>query len=308
MAGSDDSDNGSETNSDNSESRDTISIQDDAGEDGGTDKDDDGDDDTPHLKKRKIKLSKKDVKEFEREQRKRGIVYLARIPPHVTPSQIRELLSRYGELDRIYLVPEDRSITKRRAHMGGTKKVHYIEGWVEFKDKRIAQLVARCLNNQRMGGDINSRAFYKEDLWNIKYLRKYKWSGLQEKLSFDRVTKNQRIEAERRQAHKESEFYIARVSQANEWENRKKQKSTKQIPTKQTKKTTAASTTTEETTPTPQAATKSKKNSAGLEKIVRSFSQRRAAPDPTQSDVNRMDEDVLRKIFPQQRTATKKAT
>jgi ESF2/ABP1 family protein len=37
---------------------------------------------------------------------KRGVCYLSRVPPHMNPSHIRQMLSKYGEVLRIYLVPE----------------------------------------------------------------------------------------------------------------------------------------------------------------------------------------------------------
>jgi hypothetical protein len=37
---------------------------------------------------------------------KRGVCYLSRVPPHMNPSHVRQMLSKYGEVLRIYLVPE----------------------------------------------------------------------------------------------------------------------------------------------------------------------------------------------------------
>jgi ESF2/ABP1 family protein len=37
---------------------------------------------------------------------KRGVVYLSRVPPNMNPSHVRQMFSRYGEVQRIYLVPE----------------------------------------------------------------------------------------------------------------------------------------------------------------------------------------------------------
>lgn len=37
---------------------------------------------------------------------KRGVCYLSRVPPHMNPSHIRQLLSSFGEIQRLYLVPE----------------------------------------------------------------------------------------------------------------------------------------------------------------------------------------------------------
>lgn len=37
---------------------------------------------------------------------KRGVVYLARVPPFMKPAKVRHLLEMAGPIDRIYLVPE----------------------------------------------------------------------------------------------------------------------------------------------------------------------------------------------------------
>jgi ESF2/ABP1 family protein len=37
---------------------------------------------------------------------KRGVVYLSRVPPNMNPSHVRQMFSKYGEVQRIYLVPE----------------------------------------------------------------------------------------------------------------------------------------------------------------------------------------------------------
>lgn len=42
----------------------------------------------------------------------------------------------------------------------------FTEGWVEFKNKKIAKLVAKKLNNQAVGG--KKRNPWYEELWNIK--------------------------------------------------------------------------------------------------------------------------------------------
>ena len=42
----------------------------------------------------------------------------------------------------------------------------YTEGWVEFKSKRDAKLIAKQLNNQQVGG--RRRTPWYDDIWNIK--------------------------------------------------------------------------------------------------------------------------------------------
>tara|TARA_Y100000780_G_C13423539_1_gene316700 strand:+ start:210 stop:476 length:267 start_codon:yes stop_codon:yes gene_type:complete len=40
------------------------------------------------------------------EESKRGVVYIARVPPFMKPAKVRHLLEAVGPTDRIYLVPE----------------------------------------------------------------------------------------------------------------------------------------------------------------------------------------------------------
>ena len=93
---------------------------------------------------------------------------------------------------------------QKRKQRGGNKKVRYTEGWVEFADKDVAQMVAENLNNQPvgkaafistkmcqtyrsllpklfLGGRKNS--FFYSDIWNMKYLPGFKWQHLSEKKS-----------------------------------------------------------------------------------------------------------------------------
>ncbi len=60
--------------------------------------------------------------------------------------------------------------------MGGNKKGSFTEAWVEFEKKKVAKRVAAFLNNTRIGGKKSD--FFASDLWNIKYLHKFKWTDL----------------------------------------------------------------------------------------------------------------------------------
>lgn len=81
--------------------------------------------------------------------------------------------------------------------MGGKKGQKYIEGWVEFEDKKVARMVALSLNNTKMCNSINignkKRSFYAEDLWCIKYLPKFKWENLTEKLAYDARMRKEKL-------------------------------------------------------------------------------------------------------------------
>lgn len=55
--------------------------------------------------KRKIKRKKRFLQEVEKAD-KRGVCYLSHIPPKMDHIKLRQLLSQYGEIQRIYLTPE----------------------------------------------------------------------------------------------------------------------------------------------------------------------------------------------------------
>lgn len=61
--------------------------------------------DNGKVDRRKIKRKKQLLKEAANADM-RGICYLSRVPPHMDPLRLRQILSQYGEIQRIYLAPE----------------------------------------------------------------------------------------------------------------------------------------------------------------------------------------------------------
>eukprot|EP00457_Paulinella_chromatophora_P012472 gb/GEZN01012682.1/.p1 GENE.gb/GEZN01012682.1/~~gb/GEZN01012682.1/.p1 ORF type:complete len:246 (+),score=37.44 gb/GEZN01012682.1/:253-990(+) len=168
-------------------------------------------------KREKQPLSAKKMEKFQQAAEKRGVLYLARVPPNMTPQKVRHLLGQYGTILRAYFTPEDQAIRRRRKKHTGSKAKRFVDGWLEFEDKRIAKRVARALNNTAIGG--KKRSFYCEDMWNLKYLRKFKWTHLTEKIAYEKQMRDTRIRKEMTQASKESTFYLSRVEQALAIEN-----------------------------------------------------------------------------------------
>ncbi|RUP47924.1 hypothetical protein BC936DRAFT_145166 [Jimgerdemannia flammicorona] len=167
-----------------------------------------------------VKKSKKPVKpltpaalaEFQKALNRTGIVYISRVPPYMKPQKMRNMLEKFGEVGRVYLAPEDAKVAARRKKYGGNKKKNFTEGWVEFKDKKIAKQVALTLNTKPMGG--NKRNFYHDDLWNIKYLPKFKWHHLTERIAFENASRQQRLRTEIAQAQRENKAYVANVERS----------------------------------------------------------------------------------------------
>lgn len=143
-----------------------------------------------------------------------GIVYLSRIPPGMNPLKIRTLLSQYGTVGRLFLQPEDPSVRKRRKKSGGNTRKQFTEGWVEYEDKKIAKSVAQTLNNTNFGG--KKRYFYHDDIWNIRYLNKFKWVHISEKLAYEKAAREQRMRTEIAQVKRETNAFLENVDKGKE--------------------------------------------------------------------------------------------
>lgn len=139
-----------------------------------------------------------DAIEYAQTVQKRGVIYISRIPPFMKPNKVRNCFEAYGEVTRLYLAEEDSTKRKRRKLRGGNGSKQFTEGWVEFADKAIAKNVAASLNLQPIGtkkGD-----YYHDDLWNLKYLRGFKWEYLTEKIAYERRVRESKIKAAMLQA------------------------------------------------------------------------------------------------------------
>lgn len=103
------------------------------------------------------------------------------------------------------LFPEPGEKRKKRS----TK---FSEGWVEFASKRVAKTVAERLNNTKVGGKRRTR--YHDTLWNIKYLPRFKWAHLNERLAYEKAVRQQRMRTEIAQVKRETNFFIESVDKS----------------------------------------------------------------------------------------------
>jgi ESF2/ABP1 family protein len=127
----------------------------------------------------KTVLSHERMLESQAALAKTGVIYLSWIPPRLSPTRLRQLLSPFGSpVLRIFLAPESPAVYNRRVKFGGSRKKHFSEGWVEFEDKTVAKKVAKLLNAERIGSKKGDVLY--DDLWCIKYLPKFKWHHLTE--------------------------------------------------------------------------------------------------------------------------------
>lgn len=163
--------------------------------------------------------------EKKEKKRKRGIVYLSTIPKHMNITKIREIFSAYGQLGRVYLQLRDTEAgsdaPKRRRK---TCSKHFTEGWIEFESKRVAKYVAAHLNNTQVSTRKKSK-FY-DVIWNVKYLPRFKWVHLSERLAYEKAVHRHRLRTEIAQAKREATFFSHNVDKSKKLRragNRKEQ-------------------------------------------------------------------------------------
>ncbi|KAG7445974.1 uncharacterized protein BT62DRAFT_949914 [Guyanagaster necrorhizus] len=149
---------------------------------------------------------------FKAAQDRAGVIYISRIPPGMRPTKVRHLMSAYGEVGRVYLQQEDPRRAYLRRKYTSTKKPHYTEGWVEFKDKKVARSVAEMLNAQTIGGKKGTR--WRDDIWTMKYLPKFKWNMLTEQVAHEAALHTAKLRVELSQSRAEQQDYLKNVELA----------------------------------------------------------------------------------------------
>ncbi|CAH8551350.1 unnamed protein product [Dicrocoelium dendriticum] len=96
-----------------------------------------------------------------------GVVYLSSIPTGMNVALVSDVMSQFGTMGRIYLVPKSTKPKKFR---------QYEEGWVEFIDHKCAKRAAKRLNCTEVAG--SKRNPWYGELWNIRYLPGASWNDL----------------------------------------------------------------------------------------------------------------------------------
>jgi len=141
-------------------------------------------------------------------KKKPGIIFLSSIPPGFNVTTSIAFFSQFGKIGRVFLQPDMKEKSKRKDKLAR----NFTEGWIEFLSKRAAKEVASNLNNTPVGGKKRSKAH--DVLWNIKYLPKFKWTNLSERLAYEKAVHHQRLRTEISQAKREADFFKANVEKS----------------------------------------------------------------------------------------------
>jgi ESF2/ABP1 family protein len=144
--------------------------------------------------------------------KKSGVVYLGKVPPYMKPNKLRLLLSPFGTINRLFLVPEDPEVRKKRVRNHGNKKTCYTEGWVEFTRKLDAKQACELLNGRNIGGKKSS--YYRDDVWSLIYLKGFKWHHMTEQIAQENAERTARLRAEISRTTKENKEFVRNVEAA----------------------------------------------------------------------------------------------
>jgi ESF2/ABP1 family protein len=157
-------------------------------------------------------LLKKNLVASDAAIKKSGVIYLSKIPPYMKPNKLRSLLSPFGTINRLFLVPEDPKVRSKRVRNHGNKKTCYTEGWVEFTRKLDAKRLCELLNGRSIGGKKGS--YYRDDVWSLIYLKGFKWHHLTEQIAQENAERTARLRAEISRTTKENQEFLRNVEAA----------------------------------------------------------------------------------------------
>ncbi|XP_063977006.1 activator of basal transcription 1-like [Diachasmimorpha longicaudata] len=163
--------------------------------------------------------------QIAKQRKKLGIIYLSNIPKYMNVTTVREIFSKYGEVGRVYLQLGCTADDKKKDGEKPKKKKkeasrYFTEGWVEFERKKIAKYVAATLNNTQISTRKKSKFF--DIIWNIKYLPRFKWIHLSERLAYEKAVHKQRLTAEIAQAKREVNFFSYNVDRSKKLKTKEK--------------------------------------------------------------------------------------
>lgn len=156
---------------------------------------------------------------------KPGIIYLSRIPPFLRPSALRSLLLPHAPkhgLNRLFLTPEPATSHTLRRKTGGNKKRTFIDGWVEFNSKKEAKLAVELLNAQSIGG--KKGGYYHDDVWNLRYLRGFKWIDLVGRVAGENQERKARMDRSMAVQRKVDRGFVDAVERGREVEGMRRKR------------------------------------------------------------------------------------
>lgn len=226
---------------DNDDDEHTDESQDEGGEDDNDDKNgnidtrfhleddelDDDDNDNEILSSTSIQAKGKEKPQKPIKKKKKdktGVIYFSSLPPYLKPFALKTLLLQrgFGPINRVFLTPAVASTSGAGSRRSNKRKM-YSDGWVEFESKKVAKVCAETLNATTVGG----RSWYRDDVWNMKYLRGFRWADLMEQVQIERSQREAQRRIEDMRSRKEDKVFVAGVEKGKVIEGIRKKREDK---------------------------------------------------------------------------------
>ncbi|KMZ08887.1 pre-rRNA-processing protein esf2 [Drosophila simulans] len=148
--------------------------------------------DKPQPKKGKSANGPSAPAEKPEKMHKMGVITISNVPKDMSDMRLYKIMQMHSLIGRVYVQPKELSSFKTNNNQR--------KGWVEFISKSGAKKIARELNNKPITRNISS-PFYGL-LWNMKFLPRFKWFHLHDRMEyeFDFMYKRRRAQARKRAA------------------------------------------------------------------------------------------------------------
>lgn len=181
----------------------------------------DSDDEKDNKKTQKQKKLLKNAKDAAKRAKKSGLIYISRVPEMMTPGGMRQILERFGEVDRLYLVPyettqEDQQQKsdndQQKKKKKGKKPRLYKEGWAEFVRKKDAKLCAGILDGRTTLGGKNRRSRFYDTVVAVRYLKGFKWNDLAEQMVAEKEAYTMKLKKEIALGNEESRVFAESIA------------------------------------------------------------------------------------------------
>ncbi|KAI4209798.1 MAG: hypothetical protein LQ351_007328 [Letrouitia transgressa] len=158
---------------------------------------------------------------------KPGVLYLSRIPPFMRPAAVTHLLAPFGTITKIFLTPEPPASYVARKRAGGNRKRSFVDGWVEFSRRREAKACVEGINGRTAGWGKRG-GYYRDDVWNARYLRGFGWDDLMAGVRAEEREREEKVRIGVRRDKKEREEFLRGVERGKAMEGRRRKREGKE--------------------------------------------------------------------------------
>jgi len=154
------------------------------------------------------------IKKWKEKRNQRGVIFISGLPFGCTAFQLRKIFTEFGKVTNVQLEAAKDSQGKPKKIF--RRWIEYAEAWVEFEDKKMAKLVARILNGSKVPQKYLNNRMAKGHVWDMKYLKGFKWHHLLEHREQTRIFEHKKFEKAVSEAHRQASYFKDQFKRAQE--------------------------------------------------------------------------------------------